>query len=303
MIRTRTGRVVAVVGLTISLAAACGAPAKSADGSSELFRKLPRSYQSAREILVGSDIRTPPLEYRGPDGSVTGMEADLAAAMGERLGVRFRFVDTPFDGLIRGLQAKKYDLVLSGMTDTPARRDGRDAASHQVNEGVDFVDYFMAGTAVVAAKGNPKKITSFDGLCGKSIALRSGTIHEEFTRKQSQYCSAPQVSKGGIVIQQVQSEAEAFAAVAGGQADATMTDYPVAVYQVQTVGNGNRLEVAMSQIRPKPYGMAVRKEDGALAESLVQAMEKMMSDGTYQEILKKWNLEQGAVYSAMINSG
>ncbi|MFD9123280.1 ABC transporter substrate-binding protein [Kitasatospora sp. NPDC059571] len=301
--RSRVGRTAVVaVGLTLLAVSGCASPTESSNRAPDLLHRLPKEYQQSREILVGSDFRTPPLEYRGEAGVPTGMEVDLATAISEQLGVRFKFVDTPFDGLIRGLNAKTYDMILSGMTDTPERQAGTQQGQSPTVGGVDFVDYFMAGSAVVTAKGNPKRISSFDDLCGKSVALRSGTIYQDFTERQSQYCSSSKANKSGIVIEPVQSEAEAFSAVASGRADATMTDYPVAVYQVRTVTEGAGLELAVSQIRPKPYGMAVRKGDNALAETLVKAVDRLISSGTYEAILKKWHVEQGAVYSALINS-
>ncbi|MEV8100326.1 ABC transporter substrate-binding protein [Kitasatospora sp. NPDC085879] len=281
----------------------CGLPSKPSNDTPELLHELPKTYQQSREILVGSDLRTPPLEYRSPAGVLVGMEVDLADALGKELGVHVKFVDVPFDSLLRGLNAKTYDLVLSGMTDTPARQGGTGQGRSPASIGVDFVDYFMAGSAVVAAKGNPKRIASFDDLCGKTIALRSGTIHEEFTDRQSQYCASPKVNKGGIAIERVRSEAEAFSAVVDGRADATMTDYPLAVYQVRTAMERAGLELVLGQIRPRPYGMAVRKGDRALAETLSKAVDRLISSGAYQDILQRWHLEQGAIYSALINSG
>ncbi|HEV3464955.1 MAG TPA: transporter substrate-binding domain-containing protein, partial [Actinomycetota bacterium] len=110
-----------------------GAPAV-AEGLTELGRRLPQDIQAAREIRVGSDISYAPVEFYDafapdvldrpvgePEPQVRGIDPDLAAELGRKLGVRFAFVNHPFDELIPSLLAKRFDVIISSMTVTPER--------------------------------------------------------------------------------------------------------------------------------------------------------------------------------------
>src|SRR6266705_387687 len=98
-----------------------------------------------------------------------GLDVDIANAIGEKLGVRLRFIDdTDFAGIITALRAGRFDIIMSAMNDTAERR----------GKGVDFIDSFRAGTSIIAKKGNPQGLHTLDDLCGKTVAVQKGTIQE-----------------------------------------------------------------------------------------------------------------------------
>src|SRR5207247_2461029 len=141
------------------LAGACSSSSKSNTGaaptattpaSNELFSKLPSAIQASKKINVGSDIEYAPIEFdKVGTTQVEGVDYDLAQAMGKKLGVTFHFInDTDFAGIIGALNAGRFDIIMSAMNDTAARR----------GHGVDFIDYFTAGTSILVAHGNTKGI-------------------------------------------------------------------------------------------------------------------------------------------------
>ena len=87
-------------------------------------------------------------------------------------------------------------------------------------------------------------------------------------------------------------------ALSSGRADVAMIDSPIAAYQVEN--SEGRFKLVGEPYGTAPYGIAVPKESG-LAEPLLDAVEAVMRDGTYDEVLRKWGVEVGAIDDPAIN--
>src|SRR4051795_9737650 len=143
-----------LLGLTLALAACGGGSGEGggADGAAggeltELGKQLPAAIQQSREIKVGSDIAYAPVEFYENGNEVRGIDPDLAAAIGEKLGVKLTFTNTTFDGIIPALLSKRFDVIMSAMSVTKERE-----------KEISFVAYFNAGTSILVRKGNPEGI-------------------------------------------------------------------------------------------------------------------------------------------------
>jgi len=295
----RTAVRLLVLLLPLSLAvAACGgssgtpsaAPTSSLPSAAPLASLLPEAVRTAGVLRVGSDIAYAPVEFFDTDGKTAiGIDPDLAAAIGEQLGVKLEFQNGTFDGLITSLRSKRIDLVMSALSDTSERQ-----------KLIDFVDYFTAGTSILVKKGNPAKITGLDDFGGKTIALQRGTTQEEVAKAQVTTC---QQAGKPLKILAFDRDTEALLQVKQGRAVADMNDFPVAAYNAKTSGGGSDFEVVGEQIEAGPYGIGVRKEDTALRDALQKALQALIDNGTYARVLAKWNVSQGAVKTATVNGG
>jgi polar amino acid transport system substrate-binding protein len=225
---------------------------------------------------IGSDIAYAPIEFLDENDEPVGLDIDLANAMAEVMGVEAQFENAAFDGLIPALLSERYDTLMSSMSVNPER-----------DEQVDFIPYFNAGSGIIVPAGNPQNIESADDLCGKRVAVQEGTIQVEFLEQQSATCSEP------IDIRRFPTDPEAVQALISEQADAEIADFPVAAYSA-TQSNG-ALEVIPNQIDPGPYGIAIRPDSDDLEEALQAALDEIIENGTYDEILEKWNLSAGAL--------
>jgi polar amino acid transport system substrate-binding protein len=281
--------------------AACGSSNKStsstpttgAEGAG-LFSKLPSSIQSSKELKVGSDIEYAPIEfYKLGTTQTEGVDYDLGQALGAKLGVTVTFVDdTDFAGIIGALRAGRFDMVMSAMNDTAARRQ----------KGADFVDYFTAGTSLIVKKGNPLGIQSPNDLCGHTVAVQLGTVQDtDVVTPQVPKCR--QAGKPMTVLR-FEKDTDALEQVKNGRAVANLEDFPVAAYNAQTSGGGNDFTaVDVPGISPGDYGIAVLKTNPQLRDALQAALKAVIADGTYDQILQKWNVTAGALKTAAINSG
>ncbi|WUH91068.1 ABC transporter substrate-binding protein [Streptomyces sp. NBC_00433] len=278
-----------------SAAGAGSATTSGAPGS--LFSKLPQKYQGSKVIQVGTDASYAPMEQT-VDGKIVGIDPDLGAALGEKLGVTFKFTNGKFDGLITSLQTGRSDIVMSAMSDTKARQGGLDDKGKKIGTGVDFVDYYNSGSSLLVAKGNPKGVKTLDDLCGQTVAVQRGTIYEDAFKKQKTACGSK-----GLTIQAFDTDAEAQTRVKAGGAVADLNDTPVAAYIAQTSNKGADFEVAGAPTDAGPFGIAVSKDDTQLRDALKAAMDAIVADGTYTKILQKWNATSGALTTVAINGG
>ncbi|MFD8725033.1 ABC transporter substrate-binding protein [Streptomyces sp. NPDC059629] len=278
-----------------------GSGSSSASSSAPLAGKLPADIRKAGVIKVGSDIAYPPVEYM-ENGKAVGVDPDIAAALGKQLGVTFDFQNGKFDQLIVGLQANRFNAIMSAMNDTKDRQNGIDSdTGKKVGNGVDFVDYFTAGTSILVQKGNPKGVKSLDDLCGQVVALQKGTTSEGIAKAQSTKCTKD--GKKAITLQTFDTDPEALLRLKQGASVADLNDFPVAAYNAKTSGGGKDFEVVGDQIEAGPYGIAVSKENTQLRDAIQAAVAAIIKNGDYQKILEKWNVSQGAVTEAKTNGG
>jgi polar amino acid transport system substrate-binding protein len=295
--RTNLVRRIAAVGTAASLAlalAACGSSSKGSSTQSITIPTasvdpsivVPAALKSKGTLTVATDPSYAPNEFFGSDNkTIIGMDIDLAHAIAQTLGLKFNIVKADFAGIIPGLASGKYDLSLSSFTDNKDRE-----------KTVDMVTYFTAGTSLQVKKGNPGNLTP-DTLCGKKVAVEKGTVQESPDLPgKSKACTA--AGKSAITILSYPDEAGANVALSSGRADAVLADSPVAEYAAKQ-SNG-QFEVTGSSYANAPYGIAVPKTTG-IADPVLAAVKKLMSDGIYTTILKKWGIDTGAITNPQIN--
>ncbi|WP_030379405.1 MULTISPECIES: ABC transporter substrate-binding protein [unclassified Streptomyces] len=309
--RSRTAAVGALAVAGTLLLAGCGdqtdkgsdsgSDSSSSSSSAPLADKLPSDIRKAGVIKVGSDIAYPPVEFM-KDGKATGIDPDIADALGKQLGVKFQFQNGKFDQLIVGLQAGRTQVIMSAMNDTKDRQNGIDSDNgKKAGDGIDFVDYFTAGTSILVQKGNPKGIKTLDDLCGRVVALQRGTTSEGVAKAQNKKCKAD--GKKVISLQTFDTDPEALLRLKQGASVADLNDFPVAAYNAKTSGGGKDFEVIGDQIEAGPYGIGVSKKNTQLRDALQAAVDAIIKNGEYKKILEKWNVTDGGVTEAKINGG
>ncbi|KUJ66997.1 hypothetical protein ACZ90_31775 [Streptomyces albus subsp. albus] len=257
--------------------------------------RLPKAIREKGILTIGSDLSYPPMESR-TSGKPAGFDIDLANALGRDLGVRCQFENTTFDTLIPGLQVGRYDLVISAMYDTKSRQRGvDDGTGKQVGPGVDFIDYFSVGLAIVVHKGNPKRIRKPEDLSGKTVAVLRDSLGQDYV-DGLRLPTKPTIRK-------FNSSAEAFEDVAQSRSAACLEEFPVAAHTAATLSHGGALELTGDPIDPALYGIAVAKTETALRDTVRESLDRLIRSGEYTRILRAWHIEDGAVKRAEVNGG
>ncbi len=286
----RSATLVAVVAAGALALTACGSKSSGSSSSpsgvdSAAAALLPAQLKSG--VKVASDASYAPIEFKDDSGNITGFDYDLGQALGTKLGVPFQFTDVTFDGIIPALQAKKYDVVMSAMTDNKAREAT-----------LTFVDYYTAGTSFVVKKGNPDNLTTLDGLCGKHVALEKGTTQADVATTASTACT--KAGKPGVTIDALPTDTAALLEVKSGKAIADINDSPVAAYIAEQSG-GSLDSVLVSSLGTAPYGIGVLKTDTGLSSAIQAAFKAVVADGTYAKILDKYGISAGSLTTGTID--
>jgi polar amino acid transport system substrate-binding protein len=217
---------------------------------------VPAQVRSKGTLVVAADATYAPNEFVDKDGrTILGMDADLASALAQVMGLRAQLVNVPFDSIIPGLAAGKYHLGMSSLTDTKQRE-----------QTVDMVTYFRAGNSFMVKQGSQISVNSLADLCGHTVAIEKGSSYVAEVTAQDRTCKA--AGKPAITMRQYSGQPAANLALLSGRAEVTIADSPVASYQVKQ--SGGQLQVVGKPYGVAPYGIAVPKQSG-LAEPVLQA--------------------------------
>lgn len=236
-------------------------------------------------LIIGTDADYPPNEYKDDQGNPTGWGVELANAVAEQMGLKAEWQIIPFEGILPRIEEGAVNMGSSSFTDNATRQ-----------KTVDFVNFLDAGSMWAAPAGsnvNP------DDACGLTISVQADTVqHTDELPAKSKACT--DAGKPAIEILPFDGQAQATGAVIDGRAAATSGDFPVIVDAVQQ--SEGKLELTGEMFDSAPYGFAVQKGSG-MAEAVQAALQELMDNGTYLEILTKAGFEAGAITEATINAG
>jgi polar amino acid transport system substrate-binding protein len=216
-------------------------------------------------ITIGMDDTLPPMEYRNDKNELVGFDIDFAEALAAELGVKVKFVPSAWDGIIPGLDAKRFDMILSAMNVTEERK-----------KKVDFVEYFGVGQIVAVKAGNPLNIQSVEDLEGKTVGVQLGSTGE----------TAVNSINGLKEVKKYDLTTDVFNDMGLGRVDAAVIGEMVGRYYMTT--KPGVFEVVGDSFQVQPMGIAVRKGDTELREALEKAVQTLEDNGTLSEISEKW---------------
>lgn len=213
-------------------------------------------------LKAGIEGAYPPFNSFDENNELIGFDVDITNAIAERLGTTVEFVPTPWDSIIGGLNAGKYDLVISSLTITDER-----------SEKVDFTEpYYHTGTQIFAPEDTA--IESTDDLAGFVVGVTLGTTFEQMAVER------------GAEVRTYKSDQLAMEDLANGRIDAVITDGPVGLAIVAE--RGFPIVAYGERISNPAAGIAVDKGQSDLLAAVNKALEEMKTDGTYEEISIKW---------------
>ena len=263
------------------------APAPEQAKNEDLAASLPADIQESGVIRMATDPSYPPFESVADDGkTLVGIDPELATAIGDTLGVEIEFVHTSFDAIIPALESDKVDMAMSSIGDTKERE-----------QTVDFATYYWNGTLILVKKGNPEGIAA-DLACGVSIGVIRGSL------QQSTFLPAhgPRCEEAGLeppTSQAYQNGPQAQLALKSDRIDGVMLDAPPLLDAAAK--SPDEFETVGPMVRnPNPGGVAFPKQS-ALVEPVSEAINILIENGTYEEILARWDLEDIAIEKSEIN--
>ena len=220
-------------------------------------------------LRMGTNATFPPYEYVDENNEVAGIDADIAAAIADKLGMELEITDMAFDSLIPALQSDTIDIVLAGMTVDPERA-----------ESVNFTDSYVTGVQVIIVPEG-SDIASPDDLEGKNIGVQTGTTGDL-------YCTD---DYGQEFVKQFDNGPLAVAALLNGQVDCVVIDNePAKNYVAANEG----LKILDTAFANEDYAAALAKEDTELYEQVNTAIQELKEDGTIASIIEKYIPAEGS---------
>ena len=280
------GRVVALAGCLLAvllLLAACGGGSTTTgSGNTPTTNPATPTVTPPNDLLtpgtltVGSDTTYPPQEYIDTTtNKPAGFDIDLITAIAQRMGLQVHVVTTSFDTIIDSLAAKRFDVVISAVSVTPARE-----------QKAQFIPYFNAGESLLVQNGNPDHITKLTDLCGQKVGVQNGTIEQSDLQTASTACT--RAGKQAIQMTVLTNQTDVIQLLATNRVVATYQDSPVTDYYIKL--NPGKFAVGGSVINAGPEGIVVRKGDTSMFNAVKTAFQQLRANGTYQNLINKWNL-------------
>lgn len=243
--------------MTACLFAGCGSDSsKDAESTASVA-------ESKGTLTMGTNATFPPYEFVDDNGEVAGIDAEIAKAIADKLGMTLEIKDMEFDSLIPAVQGGSIDIVLAGMTVTDERK-----------ESVNFTDSYATGTQVIIVKED-SAIASVDDLEGKTIGVQSGTTGDA-------YCTD---DYGQDHVKQFSSGALAVAALVNGQVDCVVIDNEPAK---NFVAANTGLKILGTEYVTEDYAAAIAKTNTDLLDKVNGAIAELKADGTIDGIIAKY---------------
>ena len=219
------------------------------------------------KLVMATNAEFPPYEYHEGD-NIVGIDAEIAAAIAEKIGMELEIADVDFDSIIPGVQEGKYDMGMAGMTVTDERL-----------EKVAFSDTYAKGVQVVIVKADGK-IKSLDDVEGKKVGVQQGTTGDIY--------ASDTVENGGYGEENVTKYANgalAVEALKAGKVDCVIIDNePAKAYVKANEG----LAILDTEYANEDYAICFAKENTELQKKVNDALKELIADGSVQKIVDKY---------------
>jgi cystine transport system substrate-binding protein len=216
-------------------------------------------------LRIGLEGTFPPFDSKAANGELVGYDVDIAKAVAAKLGVKPEFITTEWSGIIAGLQAGKFDVIVNQVGVTDARKQTLDFSPA----------YTYSAAQLIQRKDDTRQFNSLDDLKGHKLGVGLGTNYMDMAK------SVP-----GIDVVTYPGAPEYLRDLAAGRIDAALNDRLMLAYLLKnsqlplrtgaTVGAGN------------PSAIPFKKGNPKFAKAIDDAMTQLEADGTFTKISDKW---------------
>ncbi|MFE5933738.1 ABC transporter substrate-binding protein [Streptomyces sp. NPDC056470] len=315
--RRATTAAAAALGLTLTLAlAGCGNPtdggttevAAASGGTTKInlspdqnrvttpkvdsiAAKVPEKIRKrgTLEIVDSSGSAAPLTFYATDNKTVIGVEPDIASLVADVLGLELHINTVSWENIFVGLDSAKYDVGFSNITVTEERK-----------EKYDFATYREDNLGFEAKKGSGLKVDGPEDVAGRKVAVSSGTNQEKLLVEWSR--ENEKAGRKPVDIAYYQNDSDTYLALQSGRIDLYLGPNPTAAYHAATTGKTEVVGTySGAGATLQGFIAATTKKDSGLAEPLAAALDEVIENGTYAEVLKRWGLSDEAVPTSEIN--
>jgi L-cystine transport system substrate-binding protein len=222
------------------------------------------SIKSAGVLKIGTEGTYAPFSFHDAKNDLVGFDVEIGRAVAEKIGVKAEFLEGKWDGLIAGVDANRYDVVINQVGITDARQ-----AKY------DFSEPYTTSKAVVIVRADDDSIKSLEDLKGKKSA-------QSLTSNFGQMAA-----KAGAELVGTDGFDQSITLVLQRRADATVND-SLSFYDFKTKKPDAPVKIAATQDAAEQSGILFRKGEAPLKSALDKALADIKADGTYARISQKY---------------
>ena len=215
----------------------------------------------------------PPFDTTDEDGNLDGFDYDMLNAIAEDQGFTVEWSNMGFDGLIPAVESGTADIIASGMW-----------ANDERKERVDFSDTYFDSGLVLAVKEDNTTINSLDDITpDMKLAAQIGTSSAEVVQQLAE--------EGKIAEAKIYDKVnDAVMDVKNGVVVGLINDKPVTLEYISN--QPDSIKIVGETLNKEQYGIAVKKGNTELLEKINTGLANIQENGTFDELLKKWNLAE-----------
>ncbi|MGN0347599.1 MAG: ABC transporter substrate-binding protein [Lachnospiraceae bacterium] len=213
-------------------------------------------------LTMATNAYFPPYEYYEGD-AIVGIDAEIAAAIADKLGLTLEIQDMEFGAILTAVQSGKVDMGLAGMTVTEERL-----------QTVNFSTSYATGIQSIIVTED-SEIASVDDLAGHMIGVQLSTTGDIYAVDDF----------GQEFVEEYNKGADAVLALINGKVDAVIIDNQPAL---SFVAANEGLKILDTEYVTEDYAACVSKDNEALLTAINQALDELIADGTIQAILDKY---------------
>ena len=234
-------------------------------------------------FVVGFDAEFPPYGYKNDDGEYVGFDLDLAQEVCDRNGWTLKKQPIEWNSKDMELNSGSISCIWNGFT-----MNGRE-------DDYTWTKPYVDNSQVVVVRKD-SGITQLTDLADKVVAVQADSsalaalTGEDASEENKILCASFKD------LQQVGDYNSAFMNLESGAVDAICMDIGVANYEIES--RGDKFMMLEDRLSSEEYGIGFKKGNTELRDKVQATLLDMLADGTFEEIAKKWGLEESICLTA-----
>lgn len=246
---------------------------------------ITKAVSTSGKLVIASSLAYAPFEYTDASGKPAGLDIELAQAAADLMGVELEIVTIPFASQIPALASGRATMAWTTFTVLPERL-----------KQVDFISFMKTGSVAAVKPEDKEKFAKKLDLCGRAIAVQTGSSGDVAADRISADCEAASFPK---LNKQIYPEPkDSIAAVLSGRAEAWLDDSTATGYFEKM--SKAQLVVTGDSYYPSPLGIAVPKGDTATATMVNAVLKELMANGTYKKLLDSYNMGKSSLEAPVV---
>ncbi|WP_413378064.1 substrate-binding periplasmic protein [Alkalihalobacillus sp. 1P02AB] len=223
--------------------------------------------QDSGKIVIGTTGNYRPYTYMDESNQLVGYDIEWGHLIAEGLGVEPEFVTGQFSGLLPGLTADRFDIILSGVNITDERK-----------ESIDFsIPYSMDGAVAVIKKGT-NAVADITEIDDKVVGVNAGSAFDAAVREIGGYKE----------LREYPGAAESFADLIAERLDVVAIGMVSAGEYMTNSSSGEHIEIVGEPFDIKNVGVALKKNSPELQEAINEIIEENKENGTYDQLTEEY---------------